>query len=145
MVHALSGLLCWSLCQYWGHRVSDTFSSLRGDNSGVHHLLGITPRRRGKFWRRSIFATGLVPLGMVMVTVAWVIVFGRLEGLMFGGALLAAAGIDDMLHFLLHRKVENSILIRLRSLHLTHHRKPACNFGIFFGLPWDWVFGTLRE
>lgn len=147
-----TGVLTWSLSEYWLHRTlfhwePDTWwgPKLHFFLHGIHHVHHKDP------YRLVMPPAVSLALGAVFYAMFWTVAqIGALGGLSTGWHLGAFSGfvvgyvVYDCMHYALHHfKPRGAWMKRLRAHHMNHHHNnPDRKFGVS-NMFWDRVFGTL--
>ena len=140
------GYVCWTLVEYWGHRILFHYEPSGGWGARIHWMIhGVHHDHPNDPLRLVMPPLMSLPIMLIAYGVACLLTtppaaYAALAGFMLG--YLAY----DMIHYAVHHVSPRSSMGRkLRSLHMVHHfQDHTRSFGV--SAPWwDMVFGTAPQ
>ncbi len=137
------GYLFWTLSEYWIHRIVFHWEPDHGIGARFHYLAhGVHHDHPNDPMRLVMPPSVSVPLATIFV-LAFYLVLGSPDFLIFGASFLAGYLIYDMTHYYVHHfKPRTALDRKLRELHMRHHfQDDTTAYGISAPY-WDTIFGT---
>jgi sterol desaturase/sphingolipid hydroxylase (fatty acid hydroxylase superfamily) len=137
-----AGLLSWTLCEYWLHRLFFHWVPKGAWGDRLHFLVhGVHHKWPHDRYRLVMPPAVSITLFVVFISL-FVVVFGR-YGWAFHAGYTVGYMYYDLTHYCLHHfRPTTAYGVRLKKHHMLHHFKDSdCRYGVSSKL-WDYVFGT---